>query len=186
VMRKIVIVAALVGAAGVAGVAQAAPDGLYAGAGITRAQVTDIFGPNSDLRIDNTSWKAFLGFKAPLIPLGVETEYADLGSNTRNFGFVQGEADAKAFGAFAVGWLPVPVPFLDVFGKLGVARWQLNGTTTSPTLFHLDDTGTQFAWGVGVQVHLQNVAVRVEYENFNISNTNGARLYTLGASYYFL
>lgn len=185
-MRKIVMAAALVGAAGVVGVAQAAPDGLYAGAGITRAQVTDIFGPSSDLRIDNTSWKAFLGFKAPLIPLGVETEYADLGSNTRNFGFVQGEADAKAFGAFAVGWLPVPAPFLDVFGKLGVARWQLNGRTTSPTLFHLDDTGTQFAWGVGVQLHLQNVAVRAEYENFNISNTNGARLYSVGASYYFL
>ena len=116
----------------------------------------------------------------------METEYADFGSDTRRFGFVQGEADAKAFGAFAVGWLPVPLPYLDVFGKLGAARWQLNGTTTSPTLFHLDDRGTQFAWGVGVQVHLQNVAVRVEYEGFDISNTNGARVYSLGAAYYFL
>ena len=185
-MRKIVIAAALIGAAGAAGVAQAAPDGLYAGAAITRAQISDIFGPDSDLRIDNTSWKAFLGFKAPLIPIGVETEYADFGSQSRNFGFVQGEADAKAFGAFAVGWLPVPAPYLDVFGKLGVARWQLNGTVVSPALFHLDDTGTQFAWGVGVQLHLQNVAVRVEYEGFNISNTNGARVYSLGAAYYFL
>jgi len=28
--------------------------------------------------------------------------------------------------------------------------------------------------------------VRVEYEGFNISNTNGARVYSLGAAYYFL
>ncbi len=182
-MRKIVMAVSL---ACVAGLAQAAPDGLYAGAGITRAQVTDIFGPDSDLRIDNTSWKAFLGFKAPLIPIGVETEYADFGSQTRHFGFVQGEAEAKAFAAFAVGWLPVPVPNLDVFGKLGAARWQLDGGTTYPSLFQLDDRGTQLAWGVGLQMHFQNVAVRGEYEGFSISNTNGARVYSVSAAYYFL
>jgi hypothetical protein len=183
VMRKIVTVVVLVCAAGMA---QAAEDGLYAGAGITRAQVDDIFGPDSDLRLDNTSWKAFMGFKFPLVPIGAEVEYADFGSDTRNFGFVQGHADAKAFGAFAVGWMPIPVPNLDIFGKVGAARWQLDGGTVHPSLFELDDRGTQFAWGVGAQVRLSNVAVRFEYEGFDIRNTNGARLYSLGAAYYFL
>jgi len=186
-MRKIVIAAlAVVGAAGMAAVAQAAPDGLYAGAGITRSQVDDIFGPDSDLHIRDTSWKAFMGFKFPLFPIGIEAEYADFGSHTQNFGFVQGHADAKAFSAFAVGWLPVPIPNFDLFGKVGAARWQLDGQTVRPALFELDDRGTQFAWGAGAQVHFQNVAVRFEYEGFDVRNTSGARLYGLSAAYYFL
>jgi hypothetical protein len=186
VMRKIVMAAVTLAGATVAGVAQAAPDGLYAGAGITHSQVDDIFGPDSDLRIRDTSWKAFMGFKFPLFPIGIEAEYADFGSNTHNFGFIQGHADAKAFSAFAVGWLPIPVPNLDLFGKLGAARWQLDGGTVRPSLFELDDRGTQFAWGVGAQVHWLNVAVRLEYEGFDVRNTSGARLYSLGAAYYFL
>ena len=181
-MRKSVIAAVLVCAAGMA---QAA-DGLYAGAGIARAQVDDIFGPGSDLRIDTTSWKAFLGFKFPLIPVGVETDYTDLGSQSRNFGFTQGHAEAKAFSAFAVGYLPLPLPYFDLYGKAGAARWQLTGGTVRPSLFQLDDTGTQFAWGIGTQLRLANLAVRLEYENFDIRNTNGARVYTLGAAWYFL
>src|SRR5215467_12920915 len=110
-MRKIVMTAVvLTGVMGLVGVAKAAPDGLYAGAGITRSQVDDIFGPDSDLRIRDTSWKAFMGFKFPLFPIGIEADYADFGSNTHNFGFVQGHADAKAFSAYAVGWLPIPLP----------------------------------------------------------------------------
>jgi OmpA-OmpF porin, OOP family len=182
VMRKTVTAVAL---ACVAGMAQAA-DGLYAGAGITRAQVDDIFGPDSDLRIDNTSWKAFLGFKFPLIPLGVETDYTDLGSRSRNFGFIQGHADAKAFSAFAVGYLPLPLPYFDLYGKAGAARWQLSGDTVRPSLFRLNDNGNQFAWGIGTQIHISNLAVRLEYENFDIRNTDGARVYTLGAAWYFL
>ena len=186
-MRKIVTaVGVFAGAMSLAGVAQAAPDGLYAGAGITRSQVDDIFGPDSDLRIRDTSWKAFMGFKFPLFPIGIEAEYADFGSNTHNFGFVQGHADAKAFSAFAVGWLPVAIPDLDLFGKVGAARWQLDGGTVRPALFELDDRGTQFVWGVGAQVHVENVAVRFEYEGFDVRNTSGARLYSLSAAYYFL
>ncbi len=182
-MRKIVIAVALASAAGLA---QAAEDGPYVGAGITRAQVDDIFGPGSDLHIDDTSWKGFVGFKFPLVPIGVEADYTDLGSQARNFGFVQGQAEAKAFSAYAVGWFPVPVPNLDVYGKLGLARWQFNGSTAYPSLFAVDDRGTDFAWGVGVQFRIQNVAVRAEYEGFNIPNTDGARVFTVGAAYYFL
>lgn len=183
-MRQTVIPTALaIALAGLAGAAQAA-DGLYAGAGITRAQVDDIFGRDADLRIHDTSWKAFLGFKFPLIPLGIETDYADLGSQSRSFGFFQSHADARAFSAFAVGYVPLPLPFIDLYGKAGAARWQLNGN--SPGLFELDDNGTQFAWGLGAQAHFSNLAIRFEYEQFDIRNTSGAKLYTLGAAYYFL
>ncbi len=184
-MRKLVTAAALVGIAGV-GTAQAAPDGFYVGAGVSRAKLDNIFGSGSDLRIDNTSWKAFVGFKAPLIPIGIEANYVDLGSESRNFGVTSAHVDAKAFTGFAVGWLPLPVPFLDVYAKAGVARWQLDGRTTNPSLFAVDDRGTEFAWGAGAQVHFSNVAVRLEYEDFDVKNTDGAKIYTLGAAYYFL
>jgi len=166
--------------------AAAAENGLYVGAGITRAQVDDIFGSHSDLHIDHTAWKGFVGFKFPLIPIGVEADYSDLGSQSRSFGITQGHARARAFSAFAVGYLPLPVPFLDVYGKAGAARWQLNGYTTSPSLFNVDERGTEFAWGVGAQAHISRIAVRFEYERFDIPRTDGAKLYTLGAAYYFL
>ena len=169
-----------------AGVAHAANDGLYVGAGVSRAKLDNIFGSGSDLKIDNTSWKAFAGFKFPLIPIGIEADYTDLGSQTRNFGVTSAHADAKAFEAFAVGWLPLPIPFLDVYGKVGASRWQLDGRTTNSSLFSVDERGTEFAWGVGAGAHVSNVAVRLEYEDFNIKNTDGAKIWTLGAAYYFL
>src|SRR5215471_2323945 len=86
-------------------------------------------------------------------------------------GLTQGHADAKAFSAFAVGYLPLPAPNVDIYGKAGLARWQLNGGTVQPTLLQLDSNGTEFAWGLGAQVHLSSFAVRLEYEAFNITNT---------------
>ncbi len=182
-MRKLIAAAAL---ACIAGAAHAAENGLYLGAGISRATVDDIFGSGSDLRIHDTAWKGFLGFKFPLIPIGIEADYSDLGGETRDFGLTRAHADAKAFSAFAVGYLPLPLPYLDIYGKAGAARWQLNGRITNPALFDLDDRGTEFAWGAGAQVHFGHAAVRLEYEDFNIRDTDGAKLYTLGAAWYFL
>ncbi len=85
-----------------------------------------------------------------------------------------------------MGWLPLPIPFLDVYGKVGASRWQLDGHTTNPSLFSVDDRGTEFAWGVGAGVHVSNIAVRLEYEGFDVKNTDGAKIWTLGAAYYFL
>jgi hypothetical protein len=73
------------------------------------------------------------------------------------------------------------VPYLDVFGKAGLARWQSSGSTSfgGPGLFSLSDEGTQFAWGIGAQAHVGNFGARLEYENFSIRNTNGANIVSL-------
>ncbi len=185
-MRKSVLPVLWAGLACLAGTAPAAAAGLYLGAGITRAKIDNIFGSGSDLRIDNTAWKGFIGFKFPLIPIGIEADYMDLGSESRDSALTSGHADAKAFGAFAVGYLPLPTPFFDVYAKAGAARWQLHGDITRPSLFALRDEGTEFAWGAGAQVHVSNVAIKLEYEHFDLRNTDGAKLYTLGAAFYFL
>ena len=184
-MRRFLLVTSLAIVTGT-GAAQAAESGFYVGAGIVKAKVDNIFGSSASLNIDNTAWKAIAGFKFPLIPLGVEANYVDLGSESRNFGVTTAHADAKAFDAFAVGYLPLPLPVVDFYGKAGIARWQFNGHTTGPILFSADDSGTEFAWGLGGQVHFSSLAARLEYERFDIKNTDGAKLWSLGVTWTFL
>ena len=180
-MRKLLLASTL---ALFAGAAQADDDilGLYAGAGITRAKVEDIF--HTDFNLSNTSWKVYAGFRPVGFPLGIDVDYMDLGSAAAGTFEGIAHADAKAFAAYAVGYLPIPVPNIDVYGKAGLARWQFSGNVTQPGLFAVSDNGTDFAWGVGGQVHfLERFAVRIEYEHFNIRDADDVQLYSLGVSY---
>ena len=157
--------------------------GLYAGAGITRAKVEDIF--HTDFNLSNTSWKVYAGFRPLGFPFGIDVDYMDLGSAAAGTFQGVGHADAKAFAAYAVGYLPIPAPNIDVYGKAGLARWQFDGNLNgNQGLFSVSDNGTDFAWGVGLQVHfLERFAARVEYEHFNIRDADNVQLYSLGVSY---
>ncbi len=101
-------------------------------------------------------------------------------------GLSSARADAKAFSAHALLYLPIPVPFLGVYGKAGLARWDLNGNTSGVALTRLDDNGTEFAWGAGAQLSFGSLSARLEYDNFDIKNTDGVDLYTLGVTWTFL
>lgn len=168
-----------------AAAARADNEFFYVGAGISSNKLSGITnGGLSYSSIDHTSWKALAGVR-PLSWLAVEVDYNDLGSGSSTF-FEGGaprssNTDAKAFAGYAVGFLPVPVPFLDLYGKVGLSRWELNGSSGSTGLFNFSDRGTEFAWGAGVQVHFGIIGARLEYENFNIPNTNGAQIVSLDA-----
>jgi len=164
--------------------AQAADNGFYLGAGVSKSKVDNIFGSGSNLDIDDTAWKVIAGFR-PIDLVAVEANYMDLGSETQRLGPLNAKADAKAFSAHALLYLPIPVPFLGVYGKAGLARWELNGNSTG-NLLRLDDHGTEFAWGGGAQVSFGSFAARLEYDNFDIKNTDGLDLYTLGFTWTFL
>jgi opacity protein-like surface antigen len=177
-MRRILLITVLALAAGAA----RADDGLlYVGAGISKNKVQGITNtgvPFAD--IDQTSWKVLAGFR-PIKLFGVEADYLDLGSQTVTF-ITQASAhsDAKAYAGYAVGFLPLPVPFLDVFGKAGLSRWKLNGSAgPAPGFFAFSDQGTAFAWGAGAQAHIGNIGGRLEYERFRIPNTDDARVFSL-------
>lgn len=168
--------------------ATARADGLvYVGAGVSNNRLDNI--GNDFSHLNDTSWKVLLGTR-PIKFFGVEGDYLDLGSHTDQF-FTTSESgsvhsDARAFAAYVVGYLPLPVPFLDLYGKAGLARWRLHQDTSSSafppnTFFHLSTDGTDFAWGLGAQVHFGNIGARLEYERFNIANTNGARVFSLDA-----
>jgi Outer membrane protein beta-barrel domain len=176
-MRRVLPILALLFAAGAA---HAADDlTVYLGAGISRDKLSDIQITNSDL--NSTSWKALVGVR-PLSVFAVEADYIDLGSQTFSNDEVVNtgvHVSYKAFAGYAVGFVPLAIKYVDVFGKLGFARWSLSGSSSAGgNLFSLSDNGTELAWGVGAQAHLGNVGGRLEYEDFHIRNTSGAGIFS--------
>jgi hypothetical protein len=133
--------------------------------------------------LNTTSWKAYGGVR-PLKWLAGELDYIDLGTGSGRF---VPDVHGKAVGAYAVGFLPIPV--VDVFGKVGVARWQLNGTVIEsargPTYASPSSTGTGFAWGIGVQAHISMVGARLEYEGFTVPRSSGPRIASLSVFFSF-
>ena len=152
---------------------------VYVGAGVSKDKLSNIAPSGGLSDLNNTSWKVLAGLRVVSF-LGVEADYLSLGSQTSTFLGAGSHSEAKAFTGYAVGFLPLPVPFVDVYGKAGLARWSLSGSTSVPgSLFAFSDHGTNFAWGGGVQVHVGNIGGRLEYERFSIPNTDGARIFSL-------
>ena len=178
-MRKLALVLALSQALG-ASVAEADNGLLYLGAGVARDNLRDIAATNSNL--NSTNWKVWAGVR-PISVFAVEAEYMDLGSQTVNPNVeFRAHISYQAFAGYAVGFLPIPVRFLDVYGKAGLARWSSSGDVfefVNAPPPSLSDNGTQFAWGAGAQLHIGNLGARLEYENLSIRNTNGANLVSL-------
>jgi opacity protein-like surface antigen len=173
-MRRIFAVAPLLLLAGTA-MAQTADSNngmqsnglLYIGAGVSRNEVDGITHtgePFADL--DKTAWKVFAGFR-PLRVFALEADYMDLGNRTYSIiGGTDTHADAKAWAGYAVGFLPLPVPYFDLFAKAGAARWTVNANQSSAgqlppsSFFAISDQGTSFAWGLGAQAQIKNFGAR--------------------------
>src|SRR6185312_2420833 len=122
--------------------AASAENGLfYLGAGVTHSSLTVainnyvVFG-NIPTDLKNHSWTAFAGVR-PLKWLAAEAEYIDLGSGNLKYpeftisSSTLGPTHGNAWAVYAVGFLPVPLPVVEFYGKLGVARWKLNSTFTT-------------------------------------------------------
>src|SRR5665213_1225027 len=174
-MRKILLAAVLL----LIGTAAQATDGVYLGAGVGDSSLDDVFDSGFSLRSHDVSWKALVGFR-PVDFFGVEANYMDFGGERRNFGLGTMSANANAFGAYAVAYLPVP--FFDLFAKAGAARWQLRGNSFAEgQQFSFNDHGTDFAYGGGAQANFGPFSARFEYDGFQVRNTNGLSMYTVDA-----
>lgn len=152
--------------------------GLYFGAGVGQSTLRqDYYQINAHV----TGWKLMAGWR-PLSSLGVELEYADLGSKNVTYvnpgGTSRISTSAKATSLFAVGYLPLPEPWLDIYGKVGAARVQSDASDSVlcgvclPT--SNDTTSTRFAFGAGAQFKFGLPAVRLEYERYTASQGDEA------------
>ena len=166
----------------------------YLGAGLSYNSVTNITELHDQGDISDGSWKAFVGVH-PLNWLAVEADYMDLGNgHTTNTAeanacldllgaglpcTLNANSHGSAYAGYLVGFVPIPLPILDVFAKAGAAHWKLNGDVEQIPGTSFSKSGTDFAWGIGVQGHISMFGARLEYEQFDIPNTSGAKIASL-------
>jgi hypothetical protein len=162
------------------------PLGFYIGAGVGYSTVRSddpAYGLPGYFNDHQTAWKVIGGIR-PLPIVGAEVEYIDFGHPNHDYG-ANGYANygldshPRAAALFGVGYLPLPIPFFDVFGKAGVARLQTDVTTfqsqgctpltnTCPGIYTRNNqTDNRFAYGVGVQSKAWGFAFRAEYERIS-------------------
>ncbi|HVN98558.1 MAG TPA: outer membrane beta-barrel protein, partial [Steroidobacteraceae bacterium] len=122
-------------------------------------------------------FKVIAGIRA-LSLLAVELNYIDFGNS--NVGGAS--AKTKAGAGFVMAFLPIPV--VDVYGKLGYVSWKTDAS--APSLASFRTTGSDLAYGAGVQVHLGSLSARLEYEAFDAQAAAKPTMLSLGATYTFL
>lgn len=174
--------------------AHAQDNGIYIGA--SAADVSTDFdlglaAPAYDVD-DETSGFKLIGGIRPLDPFGVEVNYVDLGDTDATFsgvcppvvgGGCPGSAtfDARALSVSAVGYYSLPL--VDVFGRIGVARWE--SEREIPLLGSATERGTDLTYGAGAQVRLLSIALRLEYERFELDRDSVDSV-SVGFTYTFL
>lgn len=177
-MRNVLLLCPLILAAGAA---RADDIELYVGAGATNGTVHNVLG--SGLDIDNTSYKVYTGFRPAPGHFGGEFEYLDFGSRTTAFA----HGAANAYAADVLGYLPLVPRVLDVYGKAGLAYWELSSNLVRPGVLNetIDDSGVRFTFGVGAQLRFGSMAARLEYEHFSVGDSDGANILSVNLQYNF-
>lgn len=140
---------------------------------------------------DDSGFKVVGGVQL-LEPLAIELEYVDFGRSVAPLLVVCippiGEpcpaqtlsVDARAISVSAVGLLEVGP--LDLFGRAGLSRWQLHQRGSIGTDGR--ESGTDFSAGLGLQFRFQDIALRLEYEQFDLSGSS-TDLISVGFTYTF-
>jgi len=144
--------------------AQAADNGFYLGAGITKTEfdANDI----DSVKLDDSSFKAIAGIR-PLDWLAFEVNYVDLGSDSQDLGGgLTSKIDANAVTGSVL--LLKEIQIVDLYARAGLAHWKVKGSVTGAGSD--SETGDEFTYGVGVGVHFGSVGARVEYERFQIND----------------
>ena len=137
-----------------------AESGIYIGGGLGDSSVKGTNFSESD-----SAYKLFGGFNfgvIPLIDLAVEASYVDFGT----------PADVTGLNAFGLAGLSFG-PF-GIFVKAGVVDWDTNF-----------DSGTDSAYGVGARLQFGSLAVRLEYEEFDVSGLDTLDLTSASLVYTF-
>jgi opacity protein-like surface antigen len=186
---KLLAVAIMSGALCAVAVASDGIVGAYLGAGFGSANVRVDDRPGDialGLEQNHSAWKVLAGVR-PISLLGVELSYMDFGKVSETSGLPNSAttvvASARQTGGSiqAVGYLPLPLPWLDIYAKAGAARIQTNVDGFLPSVqcavagcneFQGSSADTSFSWGAGTQLKLPltGLSVRAEYERFDVPN----------------
>jgi len=168
--------------------AMAKNNGFYIGGSIGQStlKVTSFSDNLGDLSFNDSDngYKVFLGYRF-LHFLAVEGSYVDFGTpkDTVAEG-VDAEIKLNGYDAFALGILPLgPV---DLFAKLGVISWDSDiKAIYEEVVDRQSDSGTDAAYGIGAAFKLGSIAIRGEFEMFQVENSDDVYMVSLGISYTF-
>ena len=164
-----------------------ADGGFYIGAGIGGATVEAEFDvveiPQLPTSIDedDSANKIFAGymFDLPAVDLGVEAGYVNFGE--AEVDTEVGECTLEPTGINLWGIVSLDAGLVDIYGKLGYINWEadlalndLSGT----------EDGSDMGYGVGLSFGLGPVAVRGEYEVYDLDDADVSML-SLGLVYRF-
>jgi len=140
--------------------AQAADSGFYLGAGAGQAQISD----NASFDESSTSYRGFAGYRLGVIPIldfAGEIGYSDLGS--AESGGTTAKYQAK--GADASVLVIFPITILDLYGRFGAMKYDLDKTFSGATT---SSSGTAGVYGVGLGLRFGPLGVRAEYDRIDI------------------
>jgi len=138
-----------------------ADSGFYFGASAGGATQDIEIGGGPEIEEDDTAFKVFGGYKFDMsvVDLGLELGYIDFGEaevNTPAGDFVFDPTGITLWGVAGFELGPV-----DLFGKLGVAVWDVETTTFAGAT---SDDGTDFGLGLGAGFNIGKFQIRGEYE----------------------
>ncbi len=179
-------------------VAMAAPaaatdPGFYVGAGLglTSLDVRDFNPDFADLRFEDESvgFKVFGGYRI-LKYLAVEAGYTGFG-NVRSWEggnlqfFKEANIDISTWSGYVVGLIPASDK-VDFFGKIGYGSWNLDNTTTSDGVTEDQSrSGSDLAFGLGMNFRFKKIGIRVEGEWLEIPDTSGVFMVSTSLIYIF-
>lgn len=132
---------------------------------------------------EDFAWKAFVGyeFPFPVLSLGLEAGYVDFGAPSGDVLGSRLEVDADGFAGF--GTLGFDLGPVGVFAKYGVVSW--DASLTVDGLDAGSDDGSDPAYGVGARIGLGSLAIRAEYEVFDVEDSEDVTLLSVGLAWSF-
>lgn len=150
------------------GVLAAAPPGPYLGAGIGAytLDVEDTFDDSAAMV------RGFGGFRfSPY--WAVEIDYQRLTESEDEIAGVDVELDVDAWTLSLRPILPIGET-IDLYGRAGWIWYDATAETSSPGFdFSLDDSGSEFTWGAGVDFHLgEMLTLRGDWSRVEIEDTD--------------
>jgi hypothetical protein len=159
-----------------AGAAFAQTTGFYFGGDVGNS--TEHFNDSTfGVNADNSGYKVALGFR-PLPVIAGEIDYVGFGRASGGIDF----ADTYGVSASALAYLPIPV--VDVYGRLGVMDWRTDASCNACfPAFSFHRTGADLTYGVGAGAHWGALAARLEYERFQVTGASTMELATIGITY---
>ena len=157
--------------------------GLYVGGGLgasfVRWEWTDL--EEEDFKLDGAdfAYKIFGGYK--VIPfLSFEGGYRNLGKVTDKMNDLEYGSETSGWDVEAMGILPLGVAHAWV--KAGYFFWSSEGGLLSELV---SESGSDFMWGLGGDLSILTLAVRLEWEKFEMEGADHISMFTAGATFGF-